>query len=60
MRDEASDNLLKQEKEKEGERDDNEVYKNRRNNRAFHLFFLKVVPEVKKTATDDQEEYEGG
>jgi hypothetical protein len=60
MRDKSSEKLLKQEKEKEGERDDEDIYKNRRNDRAFHLFFLKRVAEVKETATDDQEEYEGG
>lgn len=59
MRDKSIKNLLQQEKKKEGERDGEDIYKNRRNNRTFHPFFLKRAAEVNETAADDQEEYEG-
>lgn len=59
MRDKSIKNLLKQEKKKERERDDKDVYKNRGNNRNYHLFFLKIAAEVDEPAADDQEKYDG-
>lgn len=59
MRDKSSENLLKQEEDKESKRDDNDIHKKGSANRVLRLFFLQIAAKAYEATADNQEKYEG-